>query len=315
MRAWWIWGLILALTGPAAAVHAAEPGGWEELAFLPWGDGPEQVGRTLPRSDELVLGPHGLALAGNGEVAVVDRVNGRALVLSADGAVLRELAVPGRPGAAALLPDGTLAVLDENQQRRVRLMGGLSGELHAPAWALPPSRLTVHTDAWGRVVLQGLDAFQLQQPLTPFPVAPARLTRGVPGPDGAGAVWVVRDGGETILQFAEGSVVLDPSLWPAADAGFAPGAVDVLAAGPDGAVVMLESVSGDEGPLEVERAVVRVDAQGVTSPPLALPAVGPVAIPLDLAATAGGEVRLLVSDADGCWLLRTDLSASEEVAR
>ncbi len=293
--------LALAAALPAAA-GAAEPADWAQQALLAWGEGPAEVGLTLPFEDELQAGPYGLAATPDGGVAVIDRVGQRALVFGPGGVLEREVALEGRPGPAAVLPDGTVVVVDEGDARRVRLAGGLSGELRSPRWALPAARLVAWSDDRGRPAVVGVDAFQLQLPLTPFEAAPRALPRGVPATDGDGAVWVVREHGETTVVFPEADVALDPALYPAGGEGFRPGGVEVLAVANGEAIVLLEAVSDGEGPIEVERAVVRVDQGGAAGPPLPLPPVGPVAIPLDVVATPDGAVWLLQSGEEGCAL-------------
>ncbi len=282
-----------------AATAAAD--GWEELAFLPWGDGSGEVGLTEARDDELQRGPHGIAVAADGTVAVVDRVNDRALVLSAAGELERVIPLTGNPGPAALLPSGALAVVDERDDRRVKFSDD-DATLRTPRWAMPPNRLVTHTDAHGRTVVEGLDGFQLRQPLSTSAVEPHELPRGVP--TGDGGVYVVKRGDDLWVEFPEGRLVADPTIWPDAPApGYHPGLASVLAARSDAAVLYLESVFGGDGPIRVERAVQTVDLQGRRGAPLVAAPMGPVVIPADLAALADGRVYQLVSDHDGCRLM------------
>ncbi len=292
----WMFVVLLCMPSSASA------GEWEQLAFLPWGDGPGEVGLTEVREDELQRGPHGIAVDADGQVAVVDRVNGRALVLSDRGVLERVIPLAGKPGPAALLPGGALAVADEQDDRLVRITGS-DERLRSPRWAMPPNRLVRHTDGEGRTAVAGLDAFQLRQPLTSMAVEPHEMPRGVPV-DGGG-VYVVRRETELWVEFPEGRMVADDSVWPTAPApGYGPGAVAVLAADPTSAVLYLESVYGGEGPIRVERAVRAVGLSGELFEPLALAPVGSVVIPADLVALADGRVYQLVADRDGCRLLR-----------
>lgn len=289
---------VVLLCLPAAAA-ARE---WEQLVFLPWGDGPGEVGLTEAREDELRRGPHGIAVDAAGRVAVVDRVNARALVLSDRGEVERVLPLAGKPGPAALLPAGDLAVADELDDRLVRITGG-DERLRSPRWAMPPNRLVSHTDDEGRTVVAGLDAFQLRQPLTATSVEPHEMPRGVPV-DGGG-VYVVRRGDELWVEFPEGRMVADAAVWPVGPTpGYGPGAAAVLAAGATTAVLYLESVYGGEGPIRVERTVRAVGLNGELHAPLPVAPMGPVVIPVDLVALADGRVYQLVSDRNGCRLLR-----------
>ena len=293
--------LVLGLCLPPA-VATADP--WEELAFLPWGDGPGEVGLTDAREDELQYGPHGIAVSPGGQVAVVDRVNGRALVLVDDGPVWEEVALTGRPGPAALLPGGMLVVADEQDERRVKFVG-TAEPLRTPRWTLPPNRLVTFTDDAGQTRVEGLNGFQLRLPVTREPLSPHELARGVPVAGGEAGVYVVRRDDELWVEFPERRVVLDLAVWPAGAAGeYGPGAVSVLAARRDSAVVQLESVYGGVGPIRVERAVRTVHESGEVGPPLPVAGMGPVVIPSDLAALPDGRVYQLVSTPHGCRLLR-----------
>ena len=284
---------------------------WVELAFLPWGASPGEVGLTEAREDELQRGPHGITVAADGRIAVVDRVNGRAWVLSSDGDVVQEVALAGRPGPAALLSDGALAVADERDDRLVRLAGD-DAQQRTPRWAMPPSRLVSFTGDSGQTVVQGLDPFQLRLPLSSGSIEPHPLSRGVPTADGEGGVYVVRREDELWVEFPEGRLVLDESIWPGDPGqGYGPGATSVLAATEDTAAIYLESVFGGLGPIRVIRAVALVDLMGRRLPLLSVADMGPVVIPSDLAALPDGRVFQLVSDADGCRLLRAHVGEPE----
>ena len=293
--------LVLGLCVPAVAAHA-DP--WEELAFLPWGDGEGELGLSESREDELQFGPHGLAVSSRGHVVVVDRVNGRALLLSAEGDLLEEFVLLGRPGPAALLPDGTLAVADEQDERLVRIVG-TNEERRSPRWTLPPNRLVTFSDESGQSWVEGLNGFQLRLPLGDQPSQPHELARGVPVAHGGGGVHVVRRDDELWVEFPERRRVLDESIWPAGAAvDYAPGAAVVLAAKEDTAVLYLESVHGGMGPIHVERAVRIVPESGDVGPLLPVADMGPVIIPADLAALPDGQIYQLVSTRDGCRLMR-----------
>jgi len=295
------------------AAPAAADDDWEELIFLPWGDGPGQAGLTPEAEDELQLGPHGIAVSLSSELAIVDRVNRRALVFDARGEPLREIVLPGMPGAAALLSDGRLAVADELRKRTVRVLGPGGGQLLSPTWTLPPNRLVTLADTHGGEKVEGLNGFGLRLPLDRRALQPQELERGVPSPDGASAVVAFRREGDLVVEFDERVVVLGDDVWPTgAEDGFGPGAVTVLATDGTTAVIALESVSSGEGPIEVRRAVLRVAVDGARGTLLHLPPPGPVAIPADLAAAADGSVLLLRSEADGCRVLR---SVTPEVQR
>jgi hypothetical protein len=301
-------GLFLALIASPAAADV--PDGWHEVAFLPWGAGEEEVGLTAPAEDELQLGPYGLAVATDGRTAIVDRVNGRALVLAADGGVEREIVLPGRPGAAALTDDGRLAVADLTDDRLVRVFGVGGGQFRTPRWTLPPHRLVVveGADGWQRV--EGLNGFGLRLPLSQRAKEPRGLGEGTPSIEGKASCVAFRRGGALVLRFDGAEVVVSSDVWPGGS-GMAPGAVSVLATDGDSALVLVESVAPSAGPITVERAVVVVDASGGIGPRVLLPEPGGLTIPDPVAASADGVVTLLWATDAGCSLLRADLGRGE----
>ncbi len=300
-----ILGTWLALVSGLPAAAAT----WEEQAFLDRGDGPSEVGVSPPRVEELRWGPYGLAAGPDGAIAVIDRVNRRLLVLDGAGQVAATISVAGRPAAAVLLPGGGAAVADERDERTVRVVGVARETWSAPAWALPPVRLIAWDDGDGAVTVAGLDAFQNRLPLGPGGAArPAPLPRGLPGGGGGDGVWAVCRGDEGVLGFGDDEVALPAEAWPApAGRPWRPGSVTVLAASERDAVLALESVSTDAGPLAVARAVVRVDRGGRLLDALDTPPAGSLAIPADLAASPDGTVWLLHAGDDGFALLRAAL--------
>jgi len=300
--------LLAGFLSPLAA-HAATP--WEELAFLPFGEGAATVGQTQPREDELAYGPHGIAAGADGTVAVVDRVRSRVLVLGSDGVLEQTLTAPGRPGPAVLLPDGRVAVADLLDDRAVVLLGLDREGLRSPRWALPPARLVTWTDPTGAVIVEGFDALQNRLPLGRSGVSPGALERGLPAADGGVAVWAVRRDRVLVLGFGDDEVTVDAAVWPAlVDRPWRPGSVTVLAAAAGDAILAIETISADEGPLAVRRVVARVDRDGAVLDSLETPAAGPVAIPADLAARPDGAVWVLVSGEHGYHLLRGRLEGS-----
>ncbi len=302
-------GIALAL--PLAALAGQDetgvPAAWEELAFLPWGDGPAEVGLHRGGEDDLAYGPHGIAVGADGEVAVIDRPGARALLVGPDGAIDRVLPLGGHPGPAAMLPDGEVAVLDEAEPRMVRRSAG--DPSWSPRWAMPPSRLVLTPRGDGPPILEALDAFQQRLPLAPLPglVAPHEPPRGVVGSDGETAVVAVRDGDRIELRFTGSGAVTGEVSWPVElPPGHRLGGVEVLAVTGPAAVVLIETLSTAPGPLQVARAIAVLDREGGSGVSLAVPAPGPVAIPADLAATAAGTVYLLRSEAGGCRLWRAE---------
>ena len=294
--------LVLGLSAPAGA---GEPGPWEKLAEFAWGEGPGELGRAPAREEELAWGPHGIALAPGGELAIVDRVNGRALLLDREGRLENELATSVRSGPALLLDGGTLAVLDQGTGRLVHFLGSGSPSLRSPSWAMPPRRLVSWTGGDDRPVIEGLDAFQLRQPLAAagFSFEPHELPRGVPSGNGRTSVWAALRDAEVVVGFGAHPVSLDPwEHWGSSPHPLA--SVDVLAAEDDRAVLVFEAVSTAAGPLVVDRAVGIVDRLGRVGPLLTIPERGTIRVPSDLAALADGTVLLLVADEGGCRLWR-----------
>ncbi len=300
--------LIVALVASTAAAYP--PAGWDEVAFLPWGEGEREVGLTPPAEDALQRGPHGVAVDGLGHTAIIDRVNDRALVLSADGEVLREVVLPGKPGAAALTDDGRLAVTDLLDDRLVRVFGVGGGQFRTPRWTLPPTRLVVveGEDGWQQV--EGLNGFSMRLPLSLRILEPYALPEGTPARDGKASAVAFRRDGTLIVRFGDQEVAYPDDIWPG-DEAMAPGAVSVLATDGDTAVLLVESVFPGAGPIHVERAVTVVDLTGGFGALQALPQPGPVAIPAPIAARADGEVVMLWSGEQGCSLLRTVVSREE----
>ena len=147
--------LALAALALAWCVPAVAVADWETLVTMPWGEAPGQAGLTPEAEDELQQGPYGIAVSLAGDVAVVDRVNRRALVFTAQGELLRQVVLPGMPGAAALLSDGRVAVADELQKRLVRVLGPGGGQLRTPDWTLPPNRLVTVQDTHGGEKVEG----------------------------------------------------------------------------------------------------------------------------------------------------------------
>jgi hypothetical protein len=296
------------IIGPAAA----DDGAFEEVVFLPWGDGDGELGRTPAREDEQIRGPHGIAVGADGNLAIIDRVNHRALILDQDGEFVRTMVLPGLPGAAALLPGGALAVADDADRRVVRVLGGTVGVGRTPRWAQPPVRLVSWTDDDGRVVVEGLDGFQLRLPVDPREPEPHALERGRPSADGHHAAWVAwRDGG-ILLSFPPGEVILDPPQGlPGKDEGYGPGAVQVLATGAGTAVLLIEAVQLGSGPIDAVRGTVMVDADGARGPLVRLPDPGVIVVPGDVAALPDGTVMTLVCGDDGCSLLQAHVGGVE----
>lgn len=299
---------VLVTVGPSRA----DSGAWEEVAFLPWGDGELELGRSPVREDEQVRGPHGIAVGADGRVVIVDRVNGRALILDEEGEIARTVVVPGLPGAAALLPGGAVAVADDADPRKVRVLGGTAGVGRTPRWAQPAVRLVTWTDEEGTTVVEGLDAFQLRLPVAAREPESFALERGHPSEDGHTAAWAAwRDGG-VLVSFPPGEVIIEPPHeLPGKDEGYGPGAVQVLATGDGDAVLMVEAVFGGAGPIDAVRGVMWVEADGARGPLVRMPEPGPVVIPIDVTALADGTVWVLVAGDDGCSLLRTVVGGAE----
>jgi len=301
---------ILVASMLALPARAGEAGAWEELAFLPWGEGDGELGRRPVREEELGWGPHGIALSPAGEVAVVDRVHGRVLLLDADGRVAGAREIGERAGPAALLEDGTLAVLDEGARRRVDVLGAEPRVVWSPRWAMPPHRLVSWTPDGGDPVFEAMDAFQLRQPLAPAsdPQEPRELPRGVPSVDGLSSAWATLDDDGFVVTF-DGDAI-DFGAWRSLAASSHPlASVEVLATDGETAVVVLEAVSSGSGPVAVDRLLAVVDREGRVGTPIAAPSSMGMRIPGDLASLADGTIVTLVAGEDGCRLWRTRAQA------
>ena len=284
----------------------AQASPWQEVTVLPWGTEPAQIGLSPDVEDELRYGPHGLAVSPDGEVAIIDRIHGKAVVVAADGRFQREIVVPGKPGPAALLPDGKLAVADELEDRLVRVLGVGGGHYRTPHWTMPPLRLMTWTDPTGATVVEGLNGLQLRLPLSKRTVEPYELTHGVPSPDGSASVSAFRRGDVLFVEFGDGPVKFADGVWPGGgDEGFTPGTVTVLATDGSTAVLALESVYTGSGPITTRRHVAKVDTAGHWGRPVELYPPGIIAIPDALAASPDGTVHMLFAAPTGCRLLRT----------
>jgi len=124
----WLPVLLVLLLGLAPGGWAANSPGQKavrqpdphQVAFLPWGQGPGQVGKLI-RKEGAAEGPQSFAVSANGEVFLLDQLNSRIIHLAADGTVLNYLPVPvARPecqeGATfvdiAVMADGRIVLLD-----------------------------------------------------------------------------------------------------------------------------------------------------------------------------------------------------------
>jgi len=124
----WLPVLLVLLLGLAPGGWAANSPGQKavrqpdphQVAFLPWGQGPGQVGKLI-RKEGAAEGPQSFAVSANGEVFLLDQLNSRIIHLAADGTVLNYLPAPvAKPecqeGATfmdiAVGADGTIVLLD-----------------------------------------------------------------------------------------------------------------------------------------------------------------------------------------------------------
>ena len=114
------------MTAPAVAsgapVAPSASASNNRIALAPWGgESPDQVGHSLP-SEGNPEGPMSLVSAGPGRFAVLDQVNGRVTLWSADGKAKTLLKLSG-PLAADLAVgrDGSVAVLDRLGNKSVSL--------------------------------------------------------------------------------------------------------------------------------------------------------------------------------------------------
>jgi len=86
--------------------------GPELLLELPWGSGGAFVGRD-DGDESAPEGPMSFALGPEGEILVLDQLSSRVVVFGRDGALRRELPLPGTTfQELELLPDGRLLALD-----------------------------------------------------------------------------------------------------------------------------------------------------------------------------------------------------------
>ncbi len=130
--------------------------------FLPWGDGPGEVGRAGGRPGEDVLGPSSFAVGPSGELFVADWVNERIEVFGPGG--YREVALPAR----------TTFDLAVRSDGRVSLVGLGMG---AAAYDIAPdgrtlARYSIDLGAPLRVEARGADAAALVAPGQWVPLGP-----------------------------------------------------------------------------------------------------------------------------------------------
>jgi hypothetical protein len=88
------------------------------LATLPWGDGPGQVGLAQPL-EGLTRGPEALAVAPDGRVVILDSVNRRLVILSADGSTTSTVPLTLSQPRFLAVDDGVIYVLDSEVDRRL----------------------------------------------------------------------------------------------------------------------------------------------------------------------------------------------------
>lgn len=111
-----------------------DPSAGSVLVTLPWGGGPGQVGLVRP-VEGLTRGPEALAVSPDGRIAVLDSVNGRLVLLNAEGCFENAVPLPLAEPRFLALDDKTIYVLDCDADRRVMALDW-SGNCHGAA-ALP----------------------------------------------------------------------------------------------------------------------------------------------------------------------------------
>jgi hypothetical protein len=128
---------------PAASVSARDGGPGadpEQWARLGWGEGPDQAGRARPQEAN-PEGPMSLTADRQGNVLLLDQVNGRLLRLDRDGAPSGTIALPVRAAQDVQVgPGGEVVVLDRLGDRTVAILspeGVIQGELPVEGTGIP----------------------------------------------------------------------------------------------------------------------------------------------------------------------------------
>ncbi len=127
--------------GPAKAGASTSPRRQEVLAEFGWGSGPSELGRMRPQEANPEA-PMSMAVDAQGNLVVLDQVNGRLVRLDAKGQAVGSVELTQQtPQDVTLARDGTALVLDRLRDRTVALIdpdtGRPLGELPVGGKGIP----------------------------------------------------------------------------------------------------------------------------------------------------------------------------------
>jgi len=107
---------------PTRPQHALTARGPEVVLQLPWGDGPDSIGRTDP-DQASPEGPMSFALGTDGELWILDQVNRRAARFGPDGTLVAASPLPcGTVQDMEVAADGNLVLLDRLVRQSVMVV-------------------------------------------------------------------------------------------------------------------------------------------------------------------------------------------------
>jgi hypothetical protein len=112
-------GTTTTVTVPAEPLPV-EPAQGRRLVTLPWGAGAGEVGLALP-TEGLTRGPGALAVAPDGRIAILDSVNSRLVLLTAEGSFTSTVPLPLSQARFLAVDDSRLYVLDDSAAQLVCL--------------------------------------------------------------------------------------------------------------------------------------------------------------------------------------------------
>ncbi len=249
--------------GEKASVASSAQPLTETSQLLSWGTGDGQLGVFLSAKDRAARGPSAVAVGPQGQVVVLDGVNGRVMRVE-DGKAVRVSRAPKDADDLTVGPDGAIGVLGA-LSGKVSLFnpdGDAAGEVLVPRLfrdvdgvAIGPSRRIIVTNAFQ-------ERWVIGSPSVPMPVDVALRTKreGIAElPDGRGLAVSKTEAGIEMLVFSAGA---DERTRVDARWAVAPGADAARIVGVSGniACMRVERLGQGSAAIDVARQAVCVDA-------------------------------------------------------